>query len=100
MDDSATVPSAAVEAAKKVTTPPDNVPPTKPVANNADMRSPLRYPGGKRQLVPFFMEILKVNGLTPLELFVEPFAGGAAVSLHLLAFDAVTSVSLAERDPL
>jgi D12 class N6 adenine-specific DNA methyltransferase len=72
----------------------------KHVCNNADLQSPLRYPGGKRQLVPFFVEILKLNGLTPLELFVEPFAGGAAVSLHLLASDAVEKVTLAERDPL
>jgi DNA adenine methylase len=74
--------------------------PKKRVCNNDDLQSPLRYPGGKRQLVPFFIDILKINGLAPLELFVEPFTGGAAVSLHLLASGAADKIILAERDPL
>lgn len=72
----------------------------KRVCNNDDLQSPLRYPGGKRQLVPFVIDMLKLNGLAPLELFIEPFAGGAAVSLHLLATGAADHVVLAERDPL
>lgn len=74
--------------------------PKRRVCNNDDLQSPLRYPGGKRQLVPFVTELLKLNGMAPLELFVEPFAGGAAVSLHLLASGSVDHVVLAERDPL
>ena len=74
--------------------------PRKRVCNNDDLQSPLRYPGGKRQLVPFVIEVLKLNGLAPLELFIEPFAGGAAVSLHLLATGTADHVVLAERDPL
>jgi DNA adenine methylase len=74
--------------------------PRKRVCNNDDLQSPLRYPGGKRQLVPFVIDVLKLNGLAPLELFVEPFAGGAAVSLHMLVTGAADHVVLAERDPL
>ncbi|MFD8932882.1 DNA adenine methylase [Streptomyces mirabilis] len=69
-------------------------------SRNADLHSPLRYPGGKRQLVPFFVDLLKLNGQAPLPVFVEPFAGGAAVSLHLLAAGLVESVVLADLDPL
>lgn len=70
------------------------------ICNNDDLQSPLRYPGGKRQLVPFLVETVKLNGLAPLELFIEPFAGGGAASLHLLASGAAEKVVLAERDPL
>ncbi|MFD1541546.1 DNA adenine methylase [Nonomuraea guangzhouensis] len=70
------------------------------VGRNAELRSPLRYPGGKRQLVPFFVDLLKLNGKSPLDLFIEPFAGGAAVSLHLLAAGLVERVVLADLDPL
>lgn len=70
------------------------------VARNADLKSPLRYPGGKRQLVPFFIDLIKLNGKSPLDLFVEPFAGGAAVSLHLLSAGLVERVVLADLDPL
>lgn len=65
-----------------------------------DLYSPLRYPGGKRQMVSFFADLLKINDLVPLEVFVEPFAGGAAVSLHLLASGLVEKVVLADLDPL
>jgi DNA adenine methylase len=44
--------------------------------------SPLRYPGGKRWLVPYIAACLIENGLRPT-LFVEPYAGGASVSLEL-----------------
>lgn len=60
--------------------------------------SPLRYPGGKRRLVPYVAAALEVNELEP-ELFVEPFAGGASVALELLATGQVKSIGLAERDP-
>ncbi|MET7333333.1 DNA adenine methylase [Nonomuraea sp. NPDC005650] len=72
----------------------------KRATRNADLWSPLRYPGGKRQLVPFFVDLLKLNDKSPLDLFVEPFTGGAAVSLHLLAAGLVERVVLADLDPL
>ncbi|QKW29144.1 DNA adenine methylase [Streptomyces seoulensis] len=79
---------------------PTPAPRERKTTRNPDLHSPLRYPGGKRQLVPFFVDLLKLNGRTPLPLFIEPFTGGAAVSLHLLAADLVDQVVLADLDPL
>lgn len=45
--------------------------------------TPLRYPGGKRRLVPSVIDILKRNRLSGGE-YAEPYAGGAAVALALL----------------
>lgn len=61
--------------------------------------SPLRYPGGKRRLVPYIAAALEANDLRP-DLFVEPFAGGASVALELLATDRVERIALADADPL
>lgn len=61
--------------------------------------SPLRFPGGKRRLVPFIRAVLDQNELRP-ELFVEPFAGGASVALQLLGERRVEQIGLADRDPL
>jgi DNA adenine methylase len=60
--------------------------------------SPLRYPGGKRRLMPYVSAALTENSLE-LDLFVEPFAGGASVALELVATGKVQSIGLAERDP-
>ncbi len=48
----------------------------------------LRYPGGKRRLVPYVAAAFEANSLKP-GLFVEPFGGGASVALELLATDKV-----------
>jgi DNA adenine methylase len=61
--------------------------------------SPLRYPGGKRRLVPYLAAALEANDLRP-DLFVEPFAGGASVALELLATDRVERIALSDADPL
>lgn len=53
--------------------------------------SPLRYPGGKRRLMPYVAAALSANGLEP-DLFVEPFAGGASVALELLATEKVRRI--------
>ena len=45
--------------------------------------SPLRYPGGKRRLVPVITRLLEENGLKDIQ-YAEPYAGGAAVALTLL----------------
>jgi DNA adenine methylase len=60
--------------------------------------SPLRYPGGKRRLVPYIAALLRVNDLRP-DLFVEPFAGGASVALELAAFGLVKRIGLGDLDP-
>ena len=63
--------------------------------SEASILSPLRYPGAKRRLCGFISEALKLNGLKP-RLLVEPFAGGASVSLQLLNDGIVENVALAE----
>jgi DNA adenine methylase len=60
--------------------------------------SPLRYPGGKRRLVPYVATTLHVNALRPA-LLVEPFAGGASVALELLSLGFVERVALGDLDP-
>jgi DNA adenine methylase len=61
--------------------------------------SPLRYPGSKRRLAKYIDQVLQDNELQP-DLFVEPFAGGASVTLHLLQNDRVKQAGLIEKDPL
>lgn len=61
--------------------------------------SPLRYPGGKRKLAPYIAEAIRMNSLRP-RLFVEPFAGGASVSLYLLEQGLVDQIALGEKDEL
>lgn len=61
--------------------------------------SPLRYPGAKRRLAAYIKEAIILNSLHP-KLFVEPFAGGASVSLQLLNEDVVDAIALGESDPL
>ena len=45
--------------------------------------TPLRYPGGKRRLVPTVTRLLEENGLKDVQ-YAEPYAGGAAIALALL----------------
>lgn len=59
----------------------------------------LRYPGSKRQLVPFIQDLVKANLPRP-SLFVEPFAGGATASLRLAGSGTVQRVLIADLDPL
>jgi len=65
----------------------------------AGLQSPLRYPGGKRRLAEYIGEVLKINEIRP-KLFVEPFAGGASVSLNLLSNGLVDKIAIGEKDPL
>jgi len=63
------------------------------------VRSPLRYPGSKQKFTHAFMQILNKNEVKP-ELFIEPFAGGASLSLFLLQNNIVNKIGLIEQDPL
>lgn len=45
--------------------------------------SPLRYPGGKRRLVPVIAGLIETNGLRNVQ-YAEPYAGGASIALALL----------------
>ena len=64
-----------------------------------DLKSPLRYPGGKYVLADYFEEIIKENFLLDATL-IEPYAGGASISLAMLGRGAVSNIVLVERDPL
>ena len=58
--------------------------------------SPLRYPGGKNRLAKFIADVCCLNRLTGH--YVEPYAGGAAVALHLLFNDYVKTVTINDKD--
>lgn len=60
-------------------------------------RSPFRYPGGKTWLIPHVRQWLEACGEANMQL-VEPFAGGAIVSLTAVFEDLVGSAALIERD--
>lgn len=55
--------------------------------------SPLRYPGGKGKLARFVAALIKQNGLSD-GLYVEPYAGGAAVAWELLLTGVVRRVAI------
>lgn len=61
------------------------------------LRSPFRYPGGKNWLTPVVVEWL--SGVDRPFTFVEPFAGGASVSLAVAAENLADEIRLVERDP-
>ena len=55
--------------------------------------SPLRYPGGKAKLAPFFKALVRANRLLD-GVYVEPFAGGGGVGLSLLLHGYVERIVL------
>lgn len=59
--------------------------------------SPLRYPGGKTRFIPKLIDWL--DG-TRYEWVIEPFCGGASVSLGLLQADVVETAVISDADPL
>ncbi len=59
--------------------------------------SPLRYPGGKTFLFPFFQRIIKESGLENVT-YVEPFAGGAGAALALLFQGKVKRIVINDLD--
>ena len=60
--------------------------------------SPLRYPGGKTQLSPFVVDLLRTNGLYG-GVYAEPFAGGAGIAWRLLLNGDVPEVWINDLDP-
>lgn len=60
--------------------------------------TPLRYPGGKSQLIPFVIELMRENGLFYGE-YAEPFAGGAGIAMKLLLDGYVDKIYLNDFDP-
>lgn len=61
-------------------------------------RSPLRYPGGKTWLIPHIRAWFETLGAPP-PVLVEPFAGGAIVSLTAIAEGLAERCVMAELDP-
>lgn len=59
--------------------------------------SPLRYPGGKSKIATFVKQIIKDNNLLD-GVYVEPFAGGAAVALSLLMDEYVSRIVINDKD--
>lgn len=60
--------------------------------------SPLRYPGGKTQLTPFVLDLLRANGMLR-GVYAEPFAGGAGIAWRLLLNGDAAEVWLNDIDP-
>lgn len=58
--------------------------------------SPLRYPGGKRKLAEFFGLVCEKNNINGH--YVEPYAGGASVALHLLINGYVKKITINDFD--
>lgn len=61
--------------------------------------SPLRYPGSKVRITEMVAGLLERNLLVGSHIF-EPFAGGSAVSLGLLANGFASAATWVERDPM
>jgi len=60
--------------------------------------SPLRYPGGKTQLAPLVIEILRENELF-YGSYIEPFAGGCGIAWKLLLNNYVSEIHINDIDP-
>jgi len=58
--------------------------------------SPLRYPGGKKELASFLARICKKNHIDGH--YIEPYAGGAAVALQLLIEKNVSEITINDKD--
>jgi len=58
--------------------------------------SPLRYPGGKNKLAKFIALICEKNNIDGH--YVEPYAGGASVALHLLLNGNVKEITINDLD--
>ena len=67
-------------------------------------QTPLRYPGAKTGLAELIGRLVqsakRSRQTSKIDLFVEPFAGGASTSLRLVGAGIVDRVLLADADPL
>jgi DNA adenine methylase len=62
-----------------------------PSAKPSAFYTPLRYPGGKGKLAPYVKRLIEANDLVD-GVYVEPYAGGAAVAMELLLQEYVPKV--------
>ncbi len=58
--------------------------------------SPLRYPGGKSKLASFISKVCIDNNIKST--YLEPYAGGASVGLHLLLNGIVNDICINDAD--
>jgi DNA adenine methylase len=66
---------------------------------STNTRSILRYPGSKARFCEFIAKTIALNTTVP-RIFVEPFCGGASVSIALLEDGVVDRVAINDVDPL
>jgi DNA adenine methylase len=59
--------------------------------------TPLRYPGGKSQLTPFVLDVMRANNLMQC-IYCEPFAGGAGIACRLMLTGAVSEIWINDID--
>ncbi|MEQ8667226.1 MAG: DNA adenine methylase [Rhodospirillales bacterium] len=60
--------------------------------------SPLRYPGGKGRFSNDIAAVIASQGYRDVD-YLEPYAGGAEIALHLLFTERVTRVFINDYDP-
>ena len=60
--------------------------------------SPLRYPGGKGKLGPYFARIL-ASQQTSIKIYAEPYAGGVGAGLYLLANSYIETLLVNDFNP-
>lgn len=60
--------------------------------------TPLRYPGGKTQMTPLVLDIMRSNGLHQ-GFYCEPFAGGAGIACRLLVNGHISEAWINDIDP-
>lgn len=93
--------SASARPARKINDAPRTV--NHPLAQGR-FQSPLRYPGAKSGLANVIGELIEAASASrevrKVELFVEPFAGGASTSLRLVGAGVVERALLADADPM
>lgn len=66
---------------------------------STNTRSILRYPGSKARFCAFIAKAIALNAARP-RLFVEPFCGGASVSIALLEGGVVEEIAINDVDSL
>jgi len=60
--------------------------------------SPLRYPGGKSQIINNVRRVIEINNFRH-RTYIEPFAGGFGVGLALLTHNDIDQAVINDSDP-
>lgn len=60
--------------------------------------SPFRYPGGKGKLFNYVNYLMDINGFENDSIYIEPFSGGAGISLSLLMNNCVDKIVINDYD--